>query len=32
MLQRRVSEPGSLPVMPSILQSLGTCLSASSGK
>lgn len=29
MLQRRVSELGSLPVMPSILQSLGTCLSAS---
>jgi HD-like signal output (HDOD) protein len=31
MLQRRVSELGSLPVMPSILQSLGTCLSASPG-
>ena len=29
MLQRKVSELGSLPVMPSILQSLGTCLSAS---
>jgi len=29
MLQRRVSELGSLPVMPAILQSLGTCLSAS---
>jgi putative nucleotidyltransferase with HDIG domain len=29
MLQRRVSELGSLPVMPSILQTLGTCLSAS---
>ena len=31
MLQRRVSELGSLPVMPSILQSLGTCLSANAG-
>ena len=29
MLQRKVSELGSLPVMPAILQSLGTCLSAS---
>jgi HD-like signal output (HDOD) protein len=29
MLQRRVSELGSLPVMPSILQSLRTCLNAS---
>jgi putative nucleotidyltransferase with HDIG domain len=28
MLRRRVSELGSLPVMPSILESLGTCLSA----
>ena len=32
MLQRRVSELGSLPVMPSILQSLGTCLSANAGE
>ena len=32
MLQRGVSELGSLPVIPSILQSLGTCLSASPGK
>ena len=32
MLRRRVSELGSLPVMPSILQSLGTCLSASVGE
>ena len=31
MLRRRVSELGSLPVMPSIVQSLGTCLSASPG-
>jgi HD-like signal output (HDOD) protein len=31
MLQRKVSELGSLPVMPSILQSLGTCLSAGAG-
>lgn len=31
LLQRRVSELGSLPVMPSILHSLGTCLSASPG-
>jgi HD-like signal output (HDOD) protein len=31
MLQRRVSELGSLPVMPSILQSLGTCLNSSPG-
>jgi HD-like signal output (HDOD) protein len=29
MLQRRISELGSLPVMPSILQSLGACLNAS---
>jgi HD-like signal output (HDOD) protein len=32
MLRRRMSELGSLPVMPSILQSLGTCLSASAGE
>ena len=32
MLRRRVSELGSLPVMPSILQSLGTCLGASAGE
>jgi HD-like signal output (HDOD) protein len=32
MLQLRVSELGSLPVMSSILQSLGTCLSASAGE
>jgi HD-like signal output (HDOD) protein len=32
MLQRRVSELGNLPVMPSILESLGTCLTASSGE
>jgi HD-like signal output (HDOD) protein len=32
MLQRRVSELGTLPVMPSILESLGTCLTASSGE
>lgn len=31
-LQRRVSELGTLPVMPSILRSLGTCLSASAGE
>jgi putative nucleotidyltransferase with HDIG domain len=29
MLQRRVGQLGSLPVMPAILQSLGTCLNAS---
>src|SRR5271154_3142190 len=29
LLQRKVSELGNLPVMPSILQSLGECLSAS---
>jgi HD-like signal output (HDOD) protein len=32
MLQRRVSELGTLPVMPAILESLGTCLSASAGE
>jgi HD-like signal output (HDOD) protein len=32
MLRSRVSELGSLPVMPLILQSLGTCLSASVGE
>jgi HD-like signal output (HDOD) protein len=32
MLRRRMSELGSLPVMPSILQSLRTCLSASAGE
>jgi HD-like signal output (HDOD) protein len=32
MSRRRMSELGSLPVMPSILQSLGTCLSASVGE
>jgi HD-like signal output (HDOD) protein len=32
MLQRRVGELGNLPVMPSMLQSLGTCLSASPGE
>jgi HD-like signal output (HDOD) protein len=32
MLRRRMSELGSLPVMPSILQSLGTCLGASAGE
>ena len=32
MLRRRVSELGSLPLTPSILQSLGTCLSASTGE
>jgi putative nucleotidyltransferase with HDIG domain len=29
LLHRRISQLGTLPVMPSILQSLGTCLSAS---
>ena len=32
ILWRRVSELGTLPVMPSILQSLGTCLSARAGE
>lgn len=32
MLQRRVSELGNLALMPSMLQSVGTCLSASPGE